>query len=301
MAIPWTDGVGILAPMETRSLGPTGPHVHPVGLGAMPLSIQGRPPEAEAVRVLLAAFEAGVSLVDTADAYCLDDRDVGHNERLIARALREWRGGPVVVATKGACIRPGGAWRVNGHPDHLKRACDASLRALGVDAIDVYQLHAPDDRVPFADSVGALAELRAAGKIRHVGLSNVTATQIQEAQTIVPIASVQNRCSPFHRAVWRDGVLAHCQRAGIAVLAYAPVGGHGSQGRTADDPTLNAVARRHVVSPFQVALAWLLAKSPVMLPIPGASRVTSAVDSAAAAHLVLDADDLVELDAAFPT
>jgi len=148
--------------METRPLGPSGPPVYPVGLGAMPLSIHGRPPEAEAIRVLLAAFAAGMNLVDTADAYCLDDRDVGHNERLIARALREWRGGPVVVATKGACIRPGGAWRVNGHPDHLKGACDASLHALGVEAIDLYQLHAPDDRVPFADSVGALAELCAA-------------------------------------------------------------------------------------------------------------------------------------------
>ncbi|HEX9593162.1 MAG TPA: aldo/keto reductase [bacterium] len=287
--------------METRPLGPSGPPVYPVGLGAMPLSIHGRPPEAEAIRVLLAAFAAGMNLVDTADAYCLDDRDVGHNERLIARALREWRGGPVVVATKGACIRPGGAWRVNGHPDHLKGACDASLHALGVEAIDLYQLHAPDDRVPFADSVGALAELRAAGKVRRVGLSNVSAAQIREAQAIVPIASVQNRCSPFHRSVWRDGVLAHCRREGIAFLPYGPVGGHGSQGRTADDPTLNTVARRHGVSPFQVALAWLLAKSPVMLPIPGASRVASAVDSAAAARLALTADDLAELDTAFST
>jgi aryl-alcohol dehydrogenase-like predicted oxidoreductase len=287
--------------MEMRSFGPTGPHVYPIGLGAMPLSIQGRPSEGDAIPVLLAAFDVGVNLVDTADAYCLDDRDVGHNERLIARALREWRGGPVVVATKGACIRPGGAWRVDGHPDHLRQACDASLRALGVEAIDLYQLHAPDDRVPFADSVGTLAELRAAGKVRHVGLSNVSAVQIREAQAIVPIASVQNRCSPFHRAVWRDGVLAHCQREGIAFLAYAPVGGHGSQRRTAEDPTLNGVARRHGVSPFQVALAWLLAKSPVMLPIPGASRVASAVDSAGAAHLKLTADDLAALDAAFPT
>ncbi|MGD2062646.1 MAG: aldo/keto reductase [Nitrospirota bacterium] len=287
--------------MEHRPLGPSGPHVYPIGLGAMPLSIHGRPSDGEALRVLLAAFEAGMTLVDTADAYCLDDGDVGHNERLIARALGEWGGGPVVVATKGACVRPGGAWAVNGHPDHLRRACHASLRALGVEAIDLYQLHAPDDRVPFADSVGALAELLAAGKIRHVGLSNVSAAQIRAAQAIVPIASVQNRCSPFHRAAWRDGVLAHCQREGIAFLAYGPVGGHGGQGRTADDASLNAVARRHGVSPFRVALAWLLAKSPVMLPIPGASRVASAVDSAGAARLALTGDDLKELDTAFPT
>jgi aryl-alcohol dehydrogenase-like predicted oxidoreductase len=287
--------------MERRILGTTDIVLFPVGLGAMPLSSQGRPTEADAIRVLLAAFEAGIDFVDTADAYCLDDRDIGHNERLIAKALREWRGGDVLIATKGACERPGGAWTVNAHPDHLRAACEASLRALGTETIDLYQLHAPDPRVVFADSVGALAELRAAGKVRHVGLSNVSVAQVREAQAIVPIASVQNRCSPFHRVVWRDGVLAHCEAQHITFLPYAPVGGHGGQHRCADHPILNVVAARHGYSPFQVALAWLLAKSPAMLPIPGASRIESAVDSAGAAHIALAAEELAELDAAFPT
>jgi len=287
--------------MERRILGTSDIALFPIGLGGMPLSIQGRPKEADAIRVLLAAFEAGIELVDTADAYCLDDRDTGHNERLIAEARRQWRGGDVFVATKGACQRPGGAWTVNAHPEHLHAACDASLRALGVETIDLYQLHAPDNRVPFAESVGALADLHAAGKVRHVGLSNVSAAQIREAQAICPIASVQNRCSPFHRAAWRDGVLAHCEQHAITFLPYAPVGGHGGQGRCADHPVLGTVAARHGYSPFQVALAWLLAKSPAMLPIPGASRVASAMDSAGAAHVTLSDADLAELDAAFPT
>jgi len=286
--------------MDRRTLGTTGMALFPVGLGGMPLSIQGRPEEAAAIRVLLAAFEAGIELVDTADAYCLDDRDTGHNERLIAKARRQWRGGEVLVATKGACQRRGGAWTVNAHPDHLHAACDASLRALGVETIDLYQLHAPDSRVPFADSVGALAELRAAGKVRHVGLSNVSLAQIREAQAICPIASVQNRCSPFHRAAWRDGVLAHCEAQHITFVPYAPVGGHGGQARCAEHPVLGAVAARHGYSPFQVALSWLLARSSATLPIPGASRVASAVDSAGAAHIALEEADLAELDAAFP-
>ncbi len=279
--------------METRPLGRSGLHVSAIGLGGMPMSLAGRPSEAESIRVIHAALDAGMTLIDTADVYCVDDRDVGHNERLIARALDGRRG--VTVATKGGLARPNGAWVRNGRPAHLKRACEASLRALAVEAIDLYQLHAPDDRVPFAEQVGALAELRAAGKVRHVGLSNVSVAQIREAQEIVPIASVQNRFNPFDRGPLVDGVLEHCAREGIALLAYSPVGGGRGKARVAESEPLRAVAARHAVSPFQVALAWLLAQSPVVIPIPGASKVASAVDSAAAARLQLTDEDRADL------
>jgi aryl-alcohol dehydrogenase-like predicted oxidoreductase len=215
--------------------------VSEIGLGGMYLSIQGRPDEAQAVRTIQAALEAGVTLVDTADVYCLDDRDIGHNERLIAKAIAG-RGERVVVATKGGLRRPGGAWTTDARPDRLVAACEASLKALGLTAIDLYQLHAPDDRVPFADSVGALARLREAGKIKLVGLSNVTADELAEAQRIVPIASVQNRWNPGHRGPERDGVLGACTAAGIAFLPYSPFGGAGGAASLGERKKLAAEA-----------------------------------------------------------
>jgi len=271
-----------------------------IGLGAMPLSLEGAPDEATGVRVIHAALDAGMSLIDTADVYCIDDRDLGANERLVARALREWRGARPQVATKGGCERPGGAWTLNGRPQHLRAACERSLRALGVDCIDVYQLHALDSQVPLADSVGALADLRRAGKVRQVGLSNVNGREIGLARAIVPIVSVQNRLSPFDTASFADGTLAYCHRENIILLAHSPVGGHRGHARCASDPTLNAVAARHQATPYQVCLAWLLTLTPAMLPIPGASKVASAESSAAAAALTLTDADQAELARAFP-
>jgi len=286
--------------MENRSLGSSGIAVKPIGLGAMPMSLQGRPDEAESVRVICAALDAGMDLIDTADVYCLDERDIGHNERLVARALREWDGtGEVVVATKGGLERPGGRWVSDGRPEHLRRACEDSLRALGSDTIDLYQLHAPDPDVPFADSVGALARLREEGKVRHVGLSNVSVAQIDEARGIVDVASVQNRCNPFFLRPFRDGVLAYCERNDIAFLAYSPVGGGHGHVRTANDPVLNEIGVELGATPYQVALAWLLAKSKAMIPIPGASRVESATSSAAAMTLELSTAQVDHIDGAF--
>lgn len=279
--------------MNERSLGPYS--VRPIGLGGMPMSLRGRPPEAQSIAVIHAALDAGMNLIDTADVYCIDDNDIGHNERLIRTALSTRSERPV-VATKGGLERPRGAWPCNGRPEHLRRACERSLVALGVDQIQVYQLHAPDDDVPFAESVGALAELRAAGKIAHVGLSNVSVVEIEIARRIVPIVSVQNRCGYLDRRDFTNGVIRHCEQRGIAYLAYSPVNGSQGRGRIADDRRLGEIAARHGVSPFQVALAWLLHKSPVILPIPGASRVTSAIDSAAAMDLSLTAEDMAALD-----
>jgi aryl-alcohol dehydrogenase-like predicted oxidoreductase len=284
--------------MSQRRLGPDGPQVSAVGLGGMYLSIAGRPDEAQALRTLRAAVDAGMTLIDTADVYCLDDDDIGHNERLIAKALLG-RSDRVTVATKGGVRRPQGAWTRDARPERLRSACEASLKALGVAAVDLYQLHAPDPAVPFAESVGALALLREQGKVLRVGLSNVTAAELAEAQRIVPIASVQNRWNPGHRAPERDGVLAACTAANVAFLPYSPFGGARGAERLGDNARLAAAARKRGVSPHRLVLAWMLAKSPVVIPIPGARREASAKDSAAASAVVLSASDVTEIEATF--
>ena len=281
--------------MPTRRLG--GLQVSAIGLGEMPLSLAGRPDEAQAVRTIHAALDAGVTLIDTADAYCRDQSDFGHGERLVAKALAAWSGDRdrVLVATKGGHIRPGGSWDLDGRPEYLRQACEASLKALGVEAIGLYQFHRPDPKVPFTESVGALAELRAAGKVRLVGLSNVSVDQIRQARELVEVASVQNEFSPrFRRS---EGELAWCAANRIAFLPWSPLGGMG-RGRDLGGRhrAFAEVAEGHGVSPQQVALAWELAKAPVVIPIPGSSRPETILDSAAAASLRLTADELARLD-----
>ena len=280
-----------------RTLGRTGIRLYPIGLGAMPLSLDSRPPEPQGMAVIHAALDAGVTLIDTADSYCRDDDDFNHNERLIAKALQAHPAGKTVtVATKGGLTRPGGAWHTDARPERLRRCCEASLKALGVDAIALYQLHRPDDRVPFAESVGALARLRQEGKIVHVGLSNVSAAQLTEAQRIVRVESVQNECNPTVAEDFRNGVVAACAEQGVTYIAYSPVGGNWGHRQQAKNKVLLAIAKAHGVSPYQVALAWLLAKGPYVLPIPGASKIGSIRDSSAAVQLRLTPDELLRID-----
>jgi aryl-alcohol dehydrogenase-like predicted oxidoreductase len=283
--------------MPTRRLG--GLQVSAIGLGEMPMSLAGRPDEAQSVRTIHAALDAGVTLIDTADAYCIDESEVGHGERLVARALTAWPGDRdrVLVATKGGHTREGGEWYLDGRPAHLRQACEASLRALGVEAIGLYQFHRPDPKVPFAESVGAMAELKAAGKVRLVGLSNVSVDQIKQARQLVQVASVQNEFSPrFRRS---EGELAFCAAEGIAFLPWSPLGGIG-RGRDLGGRhrAFGEVAEAHGVSAQQVALAWQLAKAPAVIPIPGSSRPETITDSAAAASLRLSDDELARLDRA---
>jgi aryl-alcohol dehydrogenase-like predicted oxidoreductase len=281
--------------MPTRRLG--GLQVSAIGLGEMPMSLAGRPDEAQSIRTIHAALDAGVTLIDTADAYCIDQTEVGHGERLVAKALAAWPGDRdrVLVATKGGHTREGGEWNLDGRPEHLRQACEASLRALGVEAIGLYQFHRPDPKVPFAESVGAVAELKAAGKVRLVGLSNVSVDQIRQARQLVQVASVQNEFSPrFRRS---EGELAFCAAEGIAFLPWSPLGGIG-RGRELGGRhrAFGEVAEAHGVSAQQVALAWQLAKAPAVIPIPGSSRPETIADSAAAAGLRLGEDELARLD-----
>ena len=282
--------------MQQRTLGTR--TVGAIGLGGMPLSIEGRPDEAQAVRTVHAALDAGVTLLDTADAYCLGPDEVGHNERLLATALASWSGDrdAVLIATKGGHTRPpDGSWALDGSREHLRAACEASLTALGVEAIGLYQFHRPDPQVPWAESVGALEELRQEGKVQLVGVSNADPAQIREAAAVTTLASVQNELSPRFRSSEPEVEL--CDSLGVAFLPWSPLGGIAKAGDLGAGP-LGEVAAERGVSPQQVCLAWLLAKSPVVIPIPGARRVESILDSVAAAELQLSAEELARLDAA---
>jgi aryl-alcohol dehydrogenase-like predicted oxidoreductase len=287
--------------MQTRKIGQV--TVGAIGLGGMPMSIEGRPDEERSIRTIHAALDAGVTLIDTADAYHQYAGETGHNERLIAKALASYAGdtSDVLVATKGGHIRPGdGSWTVDGSPEHLREAAEASLKALGVDAIGLYQFHRPDPKVPYAESIGALRELLDAGKIRMAGISNASIEQIDIAIRVLGegnLASVQNQFSPAFRS--SEPELRHSAGLGIAFLPWSPLGGIGRAGQLGSQhAAFQEVADAHGVSPQQVTLAWMLAKAPVVIPIPGASRPESIIDSAQATNLVLSADELAHLDAA---
>jgi aryl-alcohol dehydrogenase-like predicted oxidoreductase len=284
--------------MQQRRIGDV--EVSAIGLGGMPMSIEGRPDEQRSVRTIHAALDAGVTIIDTADAYHLYADDVGHNESLIARALASYGGDTsgVLVATKGGHLRPGdGSWTLDSSPDYLKSACEASLKRLGVDAIGLYQHHRPDPTVPYEDAIGAIRDLLDAGKIRMAGISNANPDQIRAAQEILGgrLVSVQNEFSPRFRT--SEPELELCDELGVAFLPWSPLGGIGSAGGLGDRfPEFGRVAQDHGVSPQRVCLAWMLAKSPVVIPIPGSSRPETILDSVAAAELRLSDEELARLD-----
>ncbi|MEU9244993.1 aldo/keto reductase [Streptomyces sp. NPDC048385] len=286
--------------MKQRTIG--GRTVSAIGLGGMPMSIEGRPDTGRSIATIHAALDAGVTLIDTADAYHRDAGEVGHNEELIARALREYGpgAGDVLVATKGGHLRPGdGSWTVNGDPAHLKQAAKESARRLGVEAIGLYQFHRPDPRVPYADSVGAIRDLLDEGVILMAGISNATVHQIDEANEILGgrLASVQNQFSPRFRS--SQGELEHCAGLGIAFLPWSPLGGiAAAPALSAQHAVFREIADEVGVSVYRVTLAWQLALAPVVVPIPGASRPESIRDSAAATDVTLTPEQISRLSAA---
>jgi aryl-alcohol dehydrogenase-like predicted oxidoreductase len=288
--------------MKQRPLGTTGLVVGAIGFGGVPLScVRKRPSEGDAIAVIHHAIDCGITLIDTADSYCLDDTEYGHNERLIAKALGELPSETrerIVVATKGGWIRPGGSWIPCGTPEHLRRQCEQSLRSLGTDCIDLYQHHTPDSNVPVGESVGEIARLREEGKIRFIGVSNYSVAQLAEAQAVTEISSLQNQYSPNHREPENDGTLEETRQQQMAFLPWSPLGGLGGARTLAqDNPGLVAIAERLGVSPYRVALAWLLAKGDHVLPIPGASRPETIEDSSRAAALDLTEEEVQRLDA----
>jgi pyridoxine 4-dehydrogenase len=257
-----------------------------LGFGAMRVTgrgIWGEPPDVdEAKAVLRRAVELGANFIDTADSYGPEV-----SENLIAEALHPYPDG-LVIATKGGLERPGpGRWPANGRPEHLKAACDGSLRRLRLEQIPVYQLHRPDPAVPLEDSVGALVDLQKAGKIRHIGLSNVSVRQLQDAQRLTPVVSIQNRYNLGDRG--SEAVLDACEKEALAFLPWAPIQDVGAR------PVVREIADRHGANVQQVVLAWLLARSPHMLPIPGTGSVAHLEENVAAAALQLTADEVRSL------
>ena len=284
--------------MQTRTIGRV--TVSAIGLGGMPMSIERRPDEDRSIRTIHAALDAGVTLIDTADAYHVNAGETGHSERLIAKALATYPGdtSQVLVATKGGHLRPGdGSWTIDGSPEHLRAAVDASLKALGTDTIGLYQFHRPDPKVPYAESVGVLKELLDAGKIRLAGISNASVEQIDIARRVLGegnLASVQNQFSPAFRS--SEPELRHTADLGIAFLPWSPLGGIGNAGELGSRHAAFAeIAQDRGVSPQRLTLAWMLALAPTVIPIPGASRPESVTDSAQAADLTLTSEEVARL------
>ncbi len=275
---------------------------HPVALGGMRLSTEPDRGDARAIAVLHAALDAGVTLLDTANAYCLTEDDRGHNERLIARALASWTGdrSSILVATKGGMTRPGGRWVPDGRAKSLIAGAEDSCRALGVSSLDLYQLHAPDPRIPLATSVRALADLQRRGIVRRIGLCNVSVSQIEEARRIAEIDVIQVEASLWHDEQFLSGVIRYCVDNNLRVLAYRPLAGRKSRHRVAGNPVLIAIAAECGATPVDVALAWLAGLPGCIIPLPGATTVASAQAMARYRALRLSDDQTAQLDELCP-
>jgi aryl-alcohol dehydrogenase-like predicted oxidoreductase len=266
--------------------------VNRLGFGAMRITgpgIWGEPPDVPAAcRVLQRAVHLGVNFIDTADSYGPEA-----SEKLIARALFPYSA-ELVIATKGGLVRPGpDIWNRNAHPEHLREACESSLRRLRRDRIDVYQLHAPDPRVPLEDSIGELVRMQKEGKIRHIGISNVNLDELKRVQRMTTIVSVQNRYNLEDRRA--DPVLAHCEDKAIAFIPWAPLGSGRHATESDSMRALARVAERHQIRIGQAAIAWLLERSTMMLPIPGTASIKHLEENIAAASVRLTPEDMHEL------
>ena len=279
-----------------RRIGSTDLVVNAVGFGAWQLSNVNRPPPDQAREVVRAALEGGADLIDTADCYALDDREFGHNETLVRDALEALgRKAEVHVATKVGIRRPGGAWVPDGRPERIRACCDASLARLGVEAITLYQLHTPDPEVPIEETLGAMAELQSAGKVRHIGVSNFDAGQLERGLSVARVESVQNRCNPWAREDVDNGLTGRCRELGISYVPYHPVGGEEGHRACASDPELRRLSERYGVSPYRLLIRWLLALGDHVLPIPGATRTASITDSLRATELEVSDEDLAAI------
>ena len=282
--------------MHSRRIGDL--EVSAIGLGAMPLTMDQRPTEQDAIATIHAALDAGVTLIDTADAYTWAERGPGANEEVVAKALASYGGATdqVLVATKGGHTRDGADWGLNGRPEYLREACEASLRRLGVDAIGLYQHHRPDPDVPYEETMGGLKDLYDAGLIQRAGISNADPDQIRLAQKVLgdALVAVQNQFSPRFRS--SEPEIGVCEDLGLAFLPWSPLGGISKAKELGTAySAFDEIADERGVSPQQVCLAWELALSPVVIPIPGASRPASIQSSAEAVDLVLSPDELARL------
>lgn len=283
--------------METRQLGNSGIKISAIGLGAMPMSLKGRPPESESIGVIHRALDLGINFIDTADSYCKDESDKHHSERLLRRALQQYDGNNVVVATKGGLMRPDGTWTRNGNPDHLQQTIRISFEALGDEKpIDVWQYHSPDPNYTIEASLRPVKEAVEQGLIRFVGVSNFSVEQIKRARDVVELVSVQNQYNPWNRQPEFDGVLEYCENEGLTFLPWSPLGGSSRVSRLQDIPVISELAQAKGVSVYCIVLAWLRAKSSSVVPIPGASKISSVEDSVRAVEVALSGEDVAKID-----
>ncbi|MBD1845069.1 aldo/keto reductase [Cyanobacteria bacterium FACHB-63] len=285
----------IMSLPHLRELGITREMVFPIGLGGMPMSIRDRPPEDQSIDTIHKALELGVTLIDTADAYCRDESDKHHNEKLIYKALQQYTGdkSQVMIATKGGLMRPNGAWTQNGNPDHLRQTIRESFEALGGDKpIDIWQYHSPDPNYSIKEALTPAKEAQNEGIVRYVGVSNFSIDQIKHARDVVEIVSVQNQYNPWHRNPEFDGVLEYCEAEGITFLPWSPLGGMSRVKQLQQFTGMTDLAAEKGLSIYSLILAWMLSKSPCIVPIPGASRPETIADSIKAAQVRLDPPEI---------
>ncbi|BDA71088.1 aldo/keto reductase [Rivularia sp. IAM M-261] len=285
--------------MQTTQLANTGITVSAIGLGAMPMSVYERPDESQSIEVIHRALDLGITFIDTADSYCKDESDKHHNERLIGKALQTYSGDTsnIVVATKGGLMRPNQSWTRNGNPEHLRSAIRVSYEALGGSKpIDIWQYHSPDPDYSIEESLKAAREAVDAGLVRFVGVSNFSVDQIKQARDVVDIISVQNQYSPWYRQPEYDGVLEYCQQENLTFLPWSPFGGRRRHSDLQDISIIGKLATQKGVSVYGIVLAWLRSKSPCILPIPGASKVSSIEDSARAGDIKLSEAEIQQID-----
>ncbi|MGH7998223.1 MAG: aldo/keto reductase [Brasilonema sp.] len=285
--------------METKQLGKTGVSISAIGLGTMPMSLSTRPPESQSIDVIHRALDLGITFIDTADSYCKNESDKHHSERLIHQALQSYKGdvSHVVVATKGGLMRPNGNWTRNGNPQHLRKTIRTSFEALGGNKpIDVWQYHAPDPNYHVEESLAAAKEAVEAGMIRFVGVSNFSVEQIKRARDVVDIVSVQNQYNPWNRQPEFDGVLEYSEHEGLTFLPWSPFGGSRRHHGLEDILAIAKLAQEKGVSVYSIVLAWLRSKSPSILPIPGASKISSIEDTVQAVDVKLSNDEVQRID-----
>ena len=285
--------------METKQLGNTGVTISAIGLGGMPMSLSNRPSEEEGIAVIHRALALGVTLIDTADSYCQDESDKHHNEKLIAKALQQYTGdtSQIIVATKGGLMRPNGSWTRNGDPEHLRETIRTSFKALGGNKpIDLWQYHAPDPNYTIKAALTPAKEAVEEGIIRFVGVSNFSVEQIKQARDVVEVVSVQNQYNPWYRQPESDGVLKYCETENLTFFPWSPLGGSRRVSSLPDIPVIAQIAQAKGVSVYQIVLAWLRAKSPCIVPIPGASKVASIGDSVGAVAVTLSDAEISQID-----
>jgi pyridoxine 4-dehydrogenase len=285
--------------METTQLGKSGISASAIGLGGMPMSVYDRPSESQSIKVIHRALDLGITFIDTADSYCKDESDKHHNERLIHKALQTYSADTsnVVVATKGGLMRPNQSWTRNGNPEHLRETIRVSFEAFGGNKpIDIWQYHSPDPDYTIEASLTPAKEAQQAGTIKAIGVSNFSVEQIKQARDVVDIVSVQNQYSPWQRQPETDGVLEYCENEGLTFLPWSPFGGRRRHDGLTDIPAIAKLAQEKNVSVYCIVLAWLRSKSPCILPIPGASKISSIEDSVKALDIKLSSAQVQIID-----